>query len=149
VLPSRDWNVFKLLDGALQGDVGTALRQLRILIGSSSKSDGAIHAQILPQVSRQLRLLFQARAILDTGGSQTSVSAQARASLPAKNNLLSEKEYPQRLAFQRARRLNANQIGEALSVVADTDARIKGILPGYGNVETMEQMVMHLALILN
>ncbi|MEQ1822800.1 MAG: DNA polymerase III subunit delta [Fimbriimonadaceae bacterium] len=149
VLPSREWNVFKLLDGAMQGDVGSALRQLRILIGSSSKSEGAIHAQILPQVSRQLRLLFQARSILDAGGSQANVPAQAKASMPTKNNLLSEKEYPQKLAFQRARRLNVNQIGEAMTVVADTDARIKGILPGYGNVETMEQMVMQLARILN
>lgn len=149
VVPARDWNVFKLLDGAMQGDVASALRQLRILIGANPRSDSAIHAQVFPQVSRQLRLLYQARCVLDSGGSQTSISPAVKQSLPGKNNLLSEKEYPQRLAFQRARKLNLDQIGAAMKILTDTDARIKGLLPGYSNVETMEQMVMHLAKALN
>ncbi|MEQ1935339.1 MAG: DNA polymerase III subunit delta, partial [Fimbriimonadaceae bacterium] len=149
VMPSREWNVFKLLDGAVQGDVPAAIRQLRVLIGSNPRSDSAIHAQVFPQVSRQLRLLYQARCVLDAGGSQTAVPSEVKAGMPTKNNLLSEKEYPQKLAFQRARKLNLNQIRSAMTIVTDTDARIKGLLPGYSNVETMEQMVMQLAKVLN
>lgn len=144
VIPSREWNIFKLIDAVVKGDASQALRQLRIMIGSNNKAEGVAFGTIFPMLSRQVRLIWQARGILDAGGSPDNAPAVVASHLPARPNILSEKDYPRKLAFQFARNVSLRQLEEAMNVIADTDARMKGLLPGFSTSDSLERMVLEL-----
>lgn len=149
VVASREWNVFKLADAAVMGRVGEALRQVRILVGKSPRPEEAIFRSILPQMSRQFRLIWQARICLDQRTSLAQASPQTLAMFPSRNNLAKEKDWTKTRAINLARKLSFSQIASAMQVVADADARIKGMLPYFTPHETLERMVLEIAEIAN
>ena len=67
VLASREWNIWRMLDSLVSNQVGEALRQLTTLVGSGVKADEAANRHILPMITRQLRLLWQARVCIEAG----------------------------------------------------------------------------------
>lgn len=148
VVPSREWNIFKLIDGVVKGDAGGALRQLRILTGSNIKAESVAFSTIFPMLSRQLKLILQARAVLDAGGSPENLSSKMTSHFPARPNLATEKDYPRKLAFQFARAMSITQVQRAIETVADADARMKGMLPGFNTGDTLERMVLELVELL-
>lgn len=145
VVPSREWNVFKMVDATLGGDVGEALRQLRILIGSNSKAEETAIGRILPIVSRQLRFLWQGRLCVDAGCSPASPPESIRAMFPDKPNLSSEQPYRQGAVMTVARRIPLTKIERCFTILADTDARLKGALDAFSGIETLERMVLEMA----
>lgn len=145
VVPSREWNVFKLVDASVAGDAAEALRQLRILVGSATKAEGVAFSAILPQLSRSLRLVWQARVCLDARERLDSISDHTRAAMLRKPNLANEKEYIQGKAVRAAKRCDLEQIGRMLAIVADVDAKLKGLLPSLSAIETLEQAVLKMA----
>lgn len=145
VIPSRDWNVFRMVDSIVAGDVGEALRQLRILIGSAQKAENAAHAQIVPMVSRALRLLWQARVCVDAGVSPGNAPPSVLAMFPEKPNLAAEQPYRQGPLLNNARKVSLPRIERAMSILSDTDARLKGSLSAFTAVETLERMVLEMA----
>lgn len=145
VMPSREWNVFKLVDSVVEGDVGESLRQLRILVGSPGKAEDAAFRNILPQLSRSLRLIWQARVCQDAGVQPGQASGDVAASLLSKPNLAGEQDFVRNKAMRTARRLNLGQITEMLALLSDADARLKGILPSFSGIETLEQTVLKMA----
>lgn len=142
VVPSREWNIFKLLDAVVASDSGGALRQLQILIGSSSKAEAVAFSTILPQLSRTFRLILQARMILDAKADASNVPPDIARLLPTKNNLLQEKEYPRTKAFQGAAQMSLRQVSECLVLVADTDAKLKGLGASYSGYDTLQRLVL-------
>ncbi len=144
VFGSREWNIFKLTDAVLKRNPGDALRQLTILVGSNRKVEDVAFSSIFPQMSRQFRLLYQARFLIENKADPSSVPQSLRDLLPSKGNLLSEKDFPKKLAMQGARHLSFEQIGHCLNLLADTDARLKGALPSHSCRETMERMVLQM-----
>lgn len=144
VFGSREWNVFKLTDAVIKRNQGEALRQLAILIGSNAKAEGMAFSSILPQLSRQMRLLYQARTLIENGCDVSSVPESVKALLPSRGNLLSEKDFPKRLAMQGAKHLSSDQIVACFQILADTDARLKGNLAGYSARDTLERMVLEM-----
>lgn len=144
-VPSREWNVYKMVEATFSGDVGEALRQLRTLIGSPTKAEEAAFSRILPTVSRQLRLLWQARLCIDANCGVTNAPERVRAMFPDKPNLASEPPYRQNAIMTTARRLSLERIGRCFTILADTDARLKGSLDAFSGVETLERMILEMA----
>ena len=144
VVPSREWNVFALIDAILDANVPEALRNLRILVGSAAKATDAAHSSILPLTSRGLRLTFQARACLDAGRGPGDATPELRATFPDKPNLAKERPFVQNRAMGSARKTTLPALAACLGVLSDTDARLKGMAPNYSPVDTLERMVLEM-----
>lgn len=144
VVASREWNVFRMVDSIVGGEVGEALRQLRVLLGTN-KGESAAHGQVVPMVLRSLRLIWQARVCLDAGTTPHDAPLAIRATFPEKPSILSEPPYRLASLMQNARRLDLYRIEKGLQVLSDTDARLKGALDAFNSLETLERMVLELA----
>ena len=145
VVPSREWNVFRMADAIMSGDVPEALRQLRTLVGTATKAEDAAFRNILPQLSRQLRLLWQGRVCLEAGCSPANVPAEIASAFPEKPNLARESPYRQGAVMAAARRIGFPQLERCMRVLSDTDARLKGSLTGFSPMESLERMVLEMA----
>jgi len=145
VVPSREWNVFKMVDAIVSNDVPEALRQLRVLVGNAGKAEEAAFRQILPQVSRQLRLLWQGRVCLDAGTTSINAPAAITATFPEKPNLAKEPPYRQNAVMTSARRVTLTRLTHCFAILSDTDARLKGALNGFSSIETLERMILEMA----
>lgn len=145
VIPTREWRVFALVDAALEGKENEALSQLRNLVGSQNKAEDAAFSRVLPTLSRQLRIIWQIRVVLDHGGSLSHIPAAAKKVLLGSPDIASEQEWKLRRPLSIAKRSSLEQIGNAICAVADADAAIKGILPGYSTLDTLERMVLSIS----
>jgi DNA polymerase III subunit delta len=145
VVPSREWNVFKMTDAIAGGDVPAALRQLRDLVGSAQKAEDAAFSRVLPMLNRQLRLLWQARVCVDAGCLPSNAPESVRAAFPAKPNLGSESGYRQQALISSARKVDARILARCMRIASDTDARLKGALDGFTGMDTLERMVLEMA----
>ena len=143
-MPSREWNVFRLVDGIIEGNAGLALSQLQILIGSATKAEGAAMGNIFPNLSRNLRLIWQARMLLDHRATVHSMPEELKRTMAEQPNLSSASEWQQQRALRAARRLQIRQLGECMEILARTDARIKGLEPSFSTVDALERMVLEM-----
>lgn len=144
VLPAREWNVFKLTDAILRGRAGEALEQLKVLVGTGQKIEGPAYSSVLPMLSRQFKLLWQAKAFLDAKASLTSPPSGLVELLPAKTSLLAQKAYPQRLAMESAAHVDFDQLRRCFEVLATAEARMKGLLPLFQAADALEQMILEM-----
>jgi DNA polymerase-3 subunit delta len=149
VVPSRDWNVYKMVDSIVAGAVPEALRQLQILVGSNTKAEDAAFSRILPSVSRQLKLLWQGRLCVDAGCSPSSPSPDVASMLLDRPNLSAEPPYRQSSVMQSARKTSLRQLRACFTILSDTDARIKGALDSYDTMDTLERMVLEMSEVLS
>jgi DNA polymerase-3 subunit delta len=145
VVPAREWNVFKLVDAVVRNEMADALRQLKVLVGSAHKAEEAAFRSILPQLSRQLRLLWQGRICLDKRVSPENVPHEIAALFPNKPNLAKEAPYRQRAVMNAARSADFPRLTRCFQILSDADARLKGLLPGVSGFETLERMVLEMA----
>lgn len=136
--PSREWNIFKLVDAVVAAQPGVALRQLRLLVGGSHKADDAANSTILPLLGRQFRLLWQAKAVVRSGQALSATSAQ----LPDKNNLAKEKDFVRQRTLDAAKKVSIESVERCLDEIADADARLKGQLAAVDAMETLETLVL-------
>lgn len=142
VLPSPDWNVFKLIDAVFGRRPSEALRQLRLLMGGQGKPDEAAHRSIVPLLSRQLRLVWQARLCVERNVPPSTAPDDVKAAFPSRPDLAKEKEWQQSRALQAARQTDLPSLSRCFGVLSDADAALKGALPGFNAMETMERMVL-------
>lgn len=145
VVPSRDWNVFKLVDATLLGNVQEALTQLRILVTSPTKAEDAAYRNILPQVHRSLRLLWQAVICNEMQVSPASAPPHVVAMFPDKPNLAKEKDFVQGKIMRLAKRLNLETLSQCFEVLEETDARLKGQAVGFTALDALERMILEMA----
>ncbi len=143
-VPSREWQVFKLVDALVAGRVSEATRQMRILIGSA-KAEEAAFSRVLPMLDRQLRLVWQARSCIEAKCSPPDVSEAVASEFPEKNNLLGEKDFVQRNAMREARKLTHAQLARCFRAVADADEALKGLKASFSGIDTLERMVLEMA----
>lgn len=144
-VPSREWNVFNLVDSLLSGQSATALRQLKILVGSQNKAEEAAMRSILPQMSRNLRLVWQARVLLDAKVHVNALPPEIAALMPERNDIRKEKTWVQEKIVRLARRVSLPQVSRCLQIIAETDARLKGMLDGFSGMDTLERMALEIA----
>ncbi len=143
VTPSREWNVFKMINAVIAGQPPTAIRQLRIVIGTMKPEEAALR-NIFPTMVKQFRLIWQARLCIDARCVPANAPLQVAGQFSRSPNLLKEKEWSQNRAMQAARHIPLHRLSEALEIIAETDARLKGLLPAYTAFETLEQMLLQL-----
>ena len=149
VVPSREWNVFRMVDSVFNGQIPEALRQLRVLVGSQTKAEDAAFSRILPTLSRQLKLMWQARLCVEARCNPTTPPPDIQKMFPAKPNLSGEPPYRQKQVMTLAGRLNLNQIEKCLVILADTDARLKGSLHSFSALEALERMLLDMASVVS
>lgn len=144
VMPSREWSVFKLVDSMLEGNVSQALTQLHHQTGSGQKSESAAMANILPNLSRTLRLIWQARVCIENRVDPTNLPANVLALLAENPSLAKASDWQRRKLMGAAKKLSFRQIAECLEAVARTDARLKGMETAFSAPETLERMVLEM-----
>ncbi len=154
VVPSREWNVYKLVDHIAAGETAHALQQLMNLVGTVSKAEDTAFARIFPTLSNQLRLIWQARMFVEARLALPMPAAAARdEASPAsaivrklpKKSILSEPEWRQRKAMALARRLDFDRITECLKALADADCALKGMPQAFSPIDCLEQMVLRMS----
>jgi DNA polymerase-3 subunit delta len=145
VIPSREYRVFVLLDEVCSGRLGPALAQLDCLISSSATVEQAAMRNVLPQMHKQLLLIYQARSISDARLSLTSPEAEM--ALSTKYSLAAQKDFSRSKATSFARRLTLNQVSKLLRLVLETDMRLKGQLAQATPRETVERMLAEMCMV--
>ncbi|CAN5494544.1 hypothetical protein BH11ARM2_BH11ARM2_22420 [soil metagenome] len=149
VVPSREWNVYRMVDAVVENDVPEALRQLRILVSNQAKAEDAAFSRILPTISRQLRLIWQARLCIEANCSASDPTPEVRAMLPDKDPITKLPPYRVGSVMAAARKANFPRLSRCLSLLSDADARLKGILDGFSAMETLERLLLEMAATLN
>lgn len=147
-MPSRDWNVFRMVDSAITGDGGEALRQLRILVGTATKAEEAAFGRILPTVHRQLKLIWQARAIIEAGLNAESLPDEFASRMPQNPDWMKQAPFVRKKAMQMARNTTFERLTACFELLSDTDAQVKGMLPSYNAMESLEQMLLKMIAVL-
>jgi DNA polymerase III delta subunit len=144
VLPSREWQLYGLVDAIFSGAVGAALTQLKVLMGSAAKAEEYAYRDIFPTISRQLKYVWQARICVDAKCLPSTAPDHIRRLFPSKNSITSLKDYPLKKSMARARQISLEQIARCMQVLSDADARLKGMLPGFSTAETLEHLVLEM-----
>lgn len=144
VMASREWNVWRLLDSVTSGQAGAALTQLRILLGGNTKAEEAAYRNVMPMLTRQLRLVWQARLCVEANCEPGNAPATVRAGFPDGLSLARQGEFVVRGCMRTAREVKLDQIAQAFQHVSDADARLKGMLPAYNATDTLEQLILAL-----
>jgi DNA polymerase-3 subunit delta len=141
--PSRDFQVFRMLDAVCSGNATSALQCLTDLLSSGAKPEEAAFRHVFPLLHRQLRLLYQARAARDLNLQDD----QADEIAPARHSWA---EIARRGGFQRdkfrslAQRLSLDQVSELLDLLLKADAELKGQIPSINARETLDRMVVEM-----
>lgn len=143
-MPSREWNVYKMVDAAFNGDGGEALRQLRILVGSSTKAEDAAFARILPTIHRQLKLIWQAKLILNAKANPEDPPDSVTRLFPDNPSILKQAPFVRNKAMRSARTVNLKQLAQCFQILSDADSRLKGQLPSFSGMESLEQMLLQM-----
>jgi len=145
VVPDQDYNVYKLIDAVVAGHPGAALVQLRTLMGKGDKVEGETFSRVFPTMSRQFRLMWQARLFVERNVHPDNPPVDVLALLPKKPNLADERDWLRRKIVQNARKTTYAQLAQAMELVVDCDARIKGQRASVSSTDTLEQAVLKLA----
>lgn len=144
VLASHEWSIWVLVDAVAKGNTAAALRQLRIILSSRNKLEEAALRSVLPQLTRHIRLLWQARACLDVGERPPNLSTTCLKMLPEKN-ISHEKQFVVNKLLQQAQGVTLWQCSRCLEELAIADGRLKGQLPAGSTLDTLEIMVLNLS----
>lgn len=144
-IPSREFAIFSMLNSLVGGSPRDALAQLKTLAVSNPKSSDVAFSSILPMVSRQLRLLWQARVCLDANTQPKTAPASISKTFPETHNIAKQSDGAIGMNMKMARNVSLNQIEACLQILADTDGRLKGLLPSYSTSDTLERMVLEMA----
>ena len=144
VVSSREWNIWRMIDALISGNVQESLKQLQIVLGSKGKIEDVAFSQLFPLISRQLKFLFQGRICVENGCRPENAPPAVRAMFPAKPNLGSERPFVQGAVMRSAQNLSLDQIVEAMEEVAKADAAIKGLGTSFSSIDTIERLVFEL-----
>jgi DNA polymerase-3 subunit delta len=142
VKESRRWRVFELLDAVSVGDLGRALSNWKLLERSSGKFMDSVTRELFPHISRQLRLLWQAKALQEAGISITHTDAAKFC--PEKYSLISQYERSDWAAnkiMRMAQSLSLDRIGRMMRCLVEADLRLKGQMSAANETESIERML--------
>ncbi len=108
--PDLQSNIFQFVDALGAGDRGRALHLLEALLGT-----GEPPLRILYMIRRQFRLLARARSLLEAGAPR-----------PEMASALKVPPFVARRLEEQARRLDADDLEDALGLVLDLERGLKG-----------------------
>ena len=147
-VPSREWRVFVLLDAVCEGNLTEGYEQLERLLAQAKKPEDAAIVNLFPMVWRQLRLLYQARAMMDERVQPESDDSDMFCPKTYNFREASAKsDFVRNKTFGLAKRLTLEQISQMLRVLAECDMRLKGVLPSIHPRETLERLLAEITAI--
>ena len=127
---SGEATVFELVDAIGQRNLPVALRALDLVLPTASTRGAAL--PLLGMISRQLRLIWQARVAARSGGRldrDQELSGEIAAKFPEQHNILSTIKRQNFLAQKytnQARNFTDAQLARALVRIYETDLTLKG-----------------------
>jgi DNA polymerase III delta subunit len=144
VVPSLEFRVFAMLDAVCGGRMGAALQELDRLIGSSPRVEEPALRSLLPMLQRQVRLIWQARALSDAG--VRIGDADASRFCPQQHNWpqAAQSDFVRGKISAFARSLEFERLAAMMECLLDTNRRLVGQLAQANARETLEQMVVRL-----
>jgi DNA polymerase III delta subunit len=145
VIPETDYNVFQLADSVTNGDARAALRQLDLLLARHPKAEDEAFPRVFPIFSRQLRMLWQARACVEAKCNPRNPTGSAAQAMLDRPNFGNEKDWLQDKMLRAARRVSFDQLSDCLRELAECDAKLKGALPAHSAKESLETMILRMA----
>ncbi len=145
VTPETDYNVFQLADAVCQGDAGLALKQMALLTERHPRLEQEVFPRVFPILIRQFRLLYQARVFVDARCHPANPTAEVRAQMPEKPNILTEREWLQKKMMGNAQRIPLKRISKCLEEIQTADAKLKGMAPAFSTTETLETLILNLS----
>lgn len=145
VVASREYNIWSMIDSIVKGDLSNSMKQLRIVLQSTSKIEEFAFSQLFPLISRQLRLLLQARMCIESRVSVDSIPDHLIGKFPSKPNLASESDYRKSAVMRAAQSLSSAQIRDAMTDLSTADARLKGFGASFSGIDTIERLIFDLA----
>lgn len=145
VTPDPDYNVFKLAVAVIEGSPGDALRHLHTMLGRSKDKTGEALQRLFPVLTRQVKLVWQARAAIELGSNIGHPNAALQSCLLQKPNLAGERDFVQQQALRLARRTTFARLTTCYFEVVRADSVLKGQEAGAAPMETLEQMVLRMA----
>ena len=148
VLPTRDFNIWNMIDAVVRGDISSSLTVLRIVLQGNGKVEDFAFAQLFPLVSRQLRYLLQARVCIDANVKEGQIPEWLSDKFPEKPNLAKDQFGKQSMIFKSARLVTTEQVRDAITCVYEADARCKGMGASFTTLDTVERLIFDLARVL-
>ncbi len=144
VTPDQEYNIWKLVDAVSDGNAALALTQFNTLISNVRDLSGEAFQTILPQLIRQFRLAWQARACVENRVPPRSPGYELDQWMPVKKGLPQEGDWVQTKAMKAAQRLDYPRLLMCFDILLDTDAKIKGQRSAMDLRDILEQCVMNL-----
>jgi DNA polymerase-3 subunit delta len=141
---SPEWNVFKLVDAITRGDAGETLQHIRVMVGGNNRVDDVVLRSILPTLTTQFRLIWQARICVEAKASLYALPPDLVAQFPERPNFAKEPEWKQKRILYAAQSLTFEQIAACIQAMADADARFKGLLPSFSSIDTLERLALEM-----
>ena len=130
-----------------QGEAEDLARQIDAAdarIGVDYSYDEAF-ARLFPVLTRQIKLVWQARAAIEAASNLSQPSTQLKNALLSKPNLGTERDWAQQQALRLARKTTFARLATCYLEVVKAEAALKGIGSGSSPMETLEQMVLRMA----
>jgi DNA polymerase-3 subunit delta len=141
---SPEWNVFRLVEAMTRGDAGEALRQIKVMVGNNARVDDIALRSILPTLTTQFRLLWQARICIEAKASVHAIPAEVAALFPERPNFAREPEWKQKRIMFAAQSLPFEALTICIEAMADADSRLKGLLPSFSAIDTLERLALEM-----
>jgi hypothetical protein len=88
--------------------------------------------------------MWQGRLCVEAKCNPESAPESIRKLFPDKPNLIKEPTYRQNRILQQARRVDLHALQRCFQAVSDADAKLKGLLPSFSAIETLEHMVLEM-----
>jgi len=135
--PSQTWKVFELLDAVIAGKLGLALLNLKYLLEGTTSPQEAAMRFLLPQLHRQVRLLWQAKAMQ---AERLSI-ANAAHLMPQGKNLANAHSFVRDKLLRSARNVSLDQVAAMLRCILEADMRMKGQAAAANPRESLERLL--------
>jgi DNA polymerase III delta subunit len=145
ILPSPEWKVFDLLDALCGGRTAQALEKLQNFARSVAKPQEEAIRSLLPLLHRQLSLLWQCRAESHSRGSSGLSPGDIFPRRPNWPEISKKSDFQRKKIEALARNLPLSALSSLFQILADTDKKLKGVLPSVGPLEALEEMVLQMS----
>ena len=114
------------------------------MVGNNIRVDDVALRTILPILTSHFRLLWQARTCVEAKASQFSIPPNVTALFPERPNFGKEADWKQKRMLYSAQNLGFAAIARCMEAMANADARLKGLLPSFSSIDTLERMALEM-----
>lgn len=143
VTPSEEWASFQMIDAICAGNHRSALQHLHVLLSTADKLERPVLGFLFTQIHKNLKYIFQARALSDKSVSLTSEASEKIC--PVSDSLKNIKEeWRKEKISQFASKLSLEQIAAMMHSLVQANMRFFGLLPSASQTESLQRMIVEM-----